>query len=567
MDDIARLPARDRADLLAEAPSRRGNMGPVLIEKDFWVCWTLRRIFRLEALPAGPIFKGGTSLSKVYRAIDRFSEDVDLSFDRVNLGFGGDDDPARASSRKKAEKQIDKLRLACTEMIRNQFLPQLRRSISESLGEEPGLGTWFIELDPDDVEGQTILFRYPSGHGSSGQMAQYVRPVVRLELGARGEHWPAEDASIQCYAAETLPEHFKNPDSRLKVLGAERTFWEKATILHATHHQPLEKPLQPRLSRHYYDLVKLPRAGIGARALANLSLLTSVAEDVTSSCGREKAYVYLQCGRSHNDGRASCPGRRVREDELTPAILETVQNRIFSPTAVDHLVTEVNEMVSQLRGDQGDKLKSLNRQLSEILRKIERQNEMYESGLTDLRTAGGRLKDLGEQRDRLETQIREIEEDTQKQKALYINRDQLHAFRVEMIRIFVEESPQEKREFLRRFIEKIVIEEKLVRIVYLIPNGAVLGRKKGGEKPNPHGGSDVLATIGAWLPVQSLSMKQVLHMEHRFVRSLRCSGKGCRRAFYAKDLCKPHYYRASRGTLEHPVEAVRGSGGRFLAKK
>ncbi|MFA5141115.1 MAG: nucleotidyl transferase AbiEii/AbiGii toxin family protein [Elusimicrobiota bacterium] len=88
MDDIARLPAADRSDLFTAASNTRGDILPVLIEKDFWVCWTLKRIFTLSDPPAGLIFKGGTSLSKVYQAIDRFSEDVDLSFDRSALGSG-----------------------------------------------------------------------------------------------------------------------------------------------------------------------------------------------------------------------------------------------------------------------------------------------------------------------------------------------------------------------------------------------------------------------------------------------------------------------------------------------
>lgn len=279
MDEVARLPAQDRADLFSEASRRRGDIGPVLVEKDFWVCWTLRRIFTLTAPPAGLIFKGGTSLSKVYRAIDRFSEDVDLSFNRTDLGFGGDDDPTLASSRKRADKQIEKLQMACSQMIREEFLPQLRESFSGALGQELSATTWSVELDPEDVGGQTLLFRYPPGLSSEGgPSAEYLRPIVRLELGARGEHWPAEEAAVTPYAAEALPAVFQNPRSPVRVLGAERTFWEKATILHALFHQPLDKPLQPRLSRHYYDLVKLHLAGIGPKALANLSLLENVAQ-------------------------------------------------------------------------------------------------------------------------------------------------------------------------------------------------------------------------------------------------------------------------------------------------
>jgi hypothetical protein len=99
------MAATDRADLFTTAASRR-RLTPEIIEKDFWVCWTLRRLFTMRNLPAGLLFKGGTSLSKVHKAIERFSEDADLSFDRAGLGFGGQNDPLRASSGKKKKESV-----------------------------------------------------------------------------------------------------------------------------------------------------------------------------------------------------------------------------------------------------------------------------------------------------------------------------------------------------------------------------------------------------------------------------------------------------------------------------
>ncbi|KAF0151533.1 MAG: hypothetical protein FD189_2563 [Elusimicrobia bacterium] len=277
MDDIARLPASDRAGLFGTASARRGDMRPALIEKDFWVCWTLQRIFTLDAPPAGLVFKGGTSLSKVFHAIDRFSEDVDLSFDRSAFGFGGDNDPAKAPSGKQTAKRLKKLSAACREMIRTAFLPRLEASFGEALGTAPSGKTWGVELDPDDPDEQTLTFRYPAGlaHGENAQ-ARYLRPVVRLELGARGEQWPAEWAVIKSYAAQAIPAPFKNPSCRVKVLAAGRTFWEKATILHMLYHLPSGKRLPERHSRHYYDLVKLYGKEAGKKASADLELLKDV---------------------------------------------------------------------------------------------------------------------------------------------------------------------------------------------------------------------------------------------------------------------------------------------------
>src|SRR5262245_25557743 len=98
VDEVARLAAKDRADLFRAAAEKRGLV-EAIVEKDFWVCWVLKRIFAIDTPPASILFKGGTSLSKVYGVIDRFSEDVDLSFDRAGLGFGGDADPANLDSR------------------------------------------------------------------------------------------------------------------------------------------------------------------------------------------------------------------------------------------------------------------------------------------------------------------------------------------------------------------------------------------------------------------------------------------------------------------------------------
>ncbi len=110
MDDIARISPQDRADLFQEVASQRGDLRAEIVEKDFWVCYTLKRLFTLEKPPAGMIFKGGTSLSKVYKAISRFSEDVDLSFHREDLGFGGEDDPAKETTVNRQAKKLKKLK-------------------------------------------------------------------------------------------------------------------------------------------------------------------------------------------------------------------------------------------------------------------------------------------------------------------------------------------------------------------------------------------------------------------------------------------------------------------------
>lgn len=269
MDDIARWPARDRADLFRLAASQRVGISPVIMEKDFWVCWTLRRIFTLESPPARLVFKGGTSLSKAYNVIQRFSEDVDLSFYREDLGFGGDKDPARASSGKQAKDRLDQLKEECQRLIRGRLLPALLTTFEQHLGGPPAPGGWEVVNDEQDPDGQSLLFRYPPGlTWPGGARPQYLRPQVRLEMGARGEHWPEEERTIRPYAAETNERFFNAPACVVRVLAATRTFCEKLTILHGWCHAEPERKLKDRLSRHYYDVARLWEAGIGPEVLS-----------------------------------------------------------------------------------------------------------------------------------------------------------------------------------------------------------------------------------------------------------------------------------------------------------
>lgn len=278
MDEVARLKPRDRADLFTEASAQKTRHRAEVIEKDFWVCWTLREVFSLPDPPADLIFKGGTSLSKVWNAIERFSEDVDLSFNRTALGFVGEKDPAQAPSKKKREGRLDDLRLACQTMIREQFAPKLVAAFTAALKTAPDADTWELTADPEDPDGQTLLFRYPKGLPQPTDLPPYLRPVVRLEMGARGEQWPAVTADITPYAAEALPTLglWKKPASGVRALAAERTFWEKATLLHKWHHCPATRPLPDKQSRHYYDVVKLFQLDIGTKALGDLDLLRKV---------------------------------------------------------------------------------------------------------------------------------------------------------------------------------------------------------------------------------------------------------------------------------------------------
>jgi hypothetical protein len=277
MDDVARLPTSDRADLFVVVGTASG-LTSEMMEKDFWVCWTLKRLFTLPKPPAGLLFKGGTSLSKVFGIIERFSEDVDLSFDRAGLGFGGESDPLNARSGKKRKHALEGLTETCRRIVQQELLPQLIEAFSQALGEPPS-ATWSLGLAENDPDGQTLLFRYPQGiHSRLGAEPAYIQPVVRLEIGARSDHWPATDAMVTPYAATDFPRAFKEPECQVRVLAAERTFWEKVTLLHMWHHAPADKKFRDRQSRHYYDVARLYQHAAGKAAVKDIELLLKVAQ-------------------------------------------------------------------------------------------------------------------------------------------------------------------------------------------------------------------------------------------------------------------------------------------------
>lgn len=242
------------------------------VEKDFWVCWTLRELFLLPEVGEHLTFKGGTSLSKAWKLIERFSEDIDIIVDKEVLCFGGDAAPDKAPSNKQRKVRLEGLMNACRDWVQGKLQPALATRIEETLHES----NWKLEVDPDMADGQCLLFHYPSVFPSG--TAGYVRPVVKIELGARSDDWPHEEKSIQPYVTEQFPELDSSSSFVVRVLAAERTFWEKACLLHEETFRPADKPRKFRMARHYYDVWCLLRAGVGEKALTQTSLFQRVAE-------------------------------------------------------------------------------------------------------------------------------------------------------------------------------------------------------------------------------------------------------------------------------------------------
>lgn len=260
----------ERQRVFYEEAGRRLGLSAGSVEKDLWVCWTLRALFRLPTSGPHLTFKGGTSLSKGWKLIDRFSEDIDIVISRDFLGFGGDDAPEDAPSNKQREKRLEGLKLAAQHHVRDALGPALEQEIRDLL---PSTAPWTLEPDPDDPDTQTLLFHYPPAMGA----AAYVRPVVKIELGARSDTEPSATPEIAPYLAEVFPDEL--PDSRFIVhaVAPERTFWEKVALLHEETYREGSATPKARLARHYYDLWCLITRGVAGPAARNRELFDRVA--------------------------------------------------------------------------------------------------------------------------------------------------------------------------------------------------------------------------------------------------------------------------------------------------
>ncbi|WP_170566271.1 nucleotidyl transferase AbiEii/AbiGii toxin family protein [Ruegeria atlantica] len=267
MDQFANDTPKNREEAFQETAAQLG-ISKAIVEKDFWVCWSLKHLFALPSFGAHMIFKGGTSLSKAYDIIHRFSEDVDLSLDRAQLGFEGERDPENpALSGKKQKQLLQELQDTAIRVVSGPLLKEIEVKFSAALKQD-----FSLSVDPGDA--QTLLFAYPS---KTNAASGYIQPVVRFEFGARGVHLPAESRRISPYVHRAFPVLLGAGDVDVKVLGVERTFWEKATILHMLYYQDVAKPLADRMSRHYYDMAQLITHETHSRAIEKIELLDQVA--------------------------------------------------------------------------------------------------------------------------------------------------------------------------------------------------------------------------------------------------------------------------------------------------
>jgi predicted nucleotidyltransferase component of viral defense system len=269
MRNLARAAEEERAAYVNETAARR-NVPAWMVEKDFWVCWLLGRLFTLDAFKSHLVFKGGTSLSKVFGVIHRFSEDIDLSVSPALLGI--DESWLEESDTKtQRDKRMEKLEDLCIQAVRERYAPLLEASIREELG-PPGK-LWKLIMSVDAVtHSPVVLFEHP--HAATYR--SYVPPAVKIEFGSLTDQQPIGEHPVRPMIAEQFPDALTLKEVVVVAMEAERTFWEKATILHDACLRPAAKPFNERSSRHYYDTVLLAETAAGTRALARPDLLARV---------------------------------------------------------------------------------------------------------------------------------------------------------------------------------------------------------------------------------------------------------------------------------------------------
>jgi hypothetical protein len=257
----------ERRDLFVGAADRL-RTNEQNIEKDFWVCWTLNALFNeLEADGPRLLFKGGTSLSKGYGLIERFSEDIDITVFREDIGQPATVEELEALSGKKRNARLKAIKAACQEYIQGPMLEQLSELLRQTLQTSNlNANRARVEANPADPDGQSLLLWYPT---STVEGNAYIRRAIKIESGAKSALDPHASANVKPYIADDLP----NLDLRVgnvTTVDPSRTFWDKIVILHGLRRwwdrRGELRGGGQRVSRHYYDVYRLLASETGRKA-------------------------------------------------------------------------------------------------------------------------------------------------------------------------------------------------------------------------------------------------------------------------------------------------------------
>ncbi|MGD0747941.1 MAG: nucleotidyl transferase AbiEii/AbiGii toxin family protein [Acidimicrobiales bacterium] len=243
------------------AAARQTGLPTKILEKDVWICWTLEVLYGQPGhYPMA--FKGGTSLSKVFNAISRFSEDIDITITLPS--HDPDSIPASGAQRKNLTKKVA---VDLDAYLESTVVPLLVDALGDYSADPSGHVT--------KTDRETVVLDYPSCYEKEGG---YLTERVKIEFGARNQVTPSESHTVTPYVGTVLEQaEVSLPTPLVDVLSGERTFWEKATLAHdECNRADLSRGSADRISRHWYDLAMLADHRIGASALEDRELLAQV---------------------------------------------------------------------------------------------------------------------------------------------------------------------------------------------------------------------------------------------------------------------------------------------------
>ena len=303
----------DRKELLTVSASELSIPAHVL-EKDFWVTFMLEMLFHeRDEFPVRMMFKGGTSLSKCYHCISRFSEDIDLALNREDLGFDDEKAPENQSSATQTRKRLKELKEQGIRYTSEELLPIIHSRLRNSLEED-------FDIRVDEYSPENIRIEYPlcleqEDYGPD----DYVRPIILLETGTKAAHQPAEDIDVMplfCQA-DSFPEtgiDIEECTVSVHALSIARTFWEKITFVHQQASTDNAEKFKGRLSRHLDDIFQIYHSEHGEECLEDLDLLREVAQH-KAVYFRQGGVDYESAARGELDLTLSDALREAFEDD------------------------------------------------------------------------------------------------------------------------------------------------------------------------------------------------------------------------------------------------------------
>lgn len=326
-DDFLHLSPEEQADIIQTCAAKLGRR-PEHLEKDVWICWVLQNLYGMpHCLPMA--FKGGTSLSKVFDAIRRFSEDVDITIDYRALDATTDPfAPELSKTQQKKFSEALKARLkAHTHDVVLPYFGNLLAPIAKR--ENP------IELSEN---GESMRIYYPSVFRDG--------EAVLVEFGGRNTIEPNEEYSLRPYIAADINE-LEFPSAKVRVLSPLRTFWEKATLIHVECYRPEPRMDANRLSRHWSDLAVLADHDIGKRSVSDRAMLADVVK-------HKKVFYYT----AHANYDACLAGelRLAPEGELLDALNtdfgQMTEDKMFDvePPSFDRIVSRLKALEREING-------------------------------------------------------------------------------------------------------------------------------------------------------------------------------------------------------------------------